>query len=315
MSLMVAFHPLFYIYIRTLVLNEHKKISHALHFIPAFFIFFSSGLLYLLLKPEDRLLYVTDYLTGTFSRNNQLQWLYSVYIADKIIFSVQAVTYTTLVIILLKKHRRRVEHIFSYASEVKLHWLRVVNIFLFFISLNGILINLIPLEILSTNDNIFSAVLLFFTVFYGTAGTLGSRQKKVYDGDDQIILEEKVENYQNPKKKIILEKLTNHIVLNKPYLKADLKITDISSVLGVNRNYLSKLINEEFGKNFCQFVNSYRIEQAIVLMKEIQVTNDTLENIAYKTGFSSFTSFYRAFLSQKGETPGVYIKKSKQDNN
>jgi len=80
----------------------------------------------------------------------------------------------------------------------------------------------------------------------------------------------------------------------KFYLNKDLKIWDVSGHLATNRTYISRIINQEFGLNFCAFVNRYRVEHTKILMASKK--NLTIEEIADQSGFGSVNSLYRAFL-------------------
>jgi AraC-like DNA-binding protein len=45
------------------------------------------------------------------------------------------------------------------------------------------------------------------------------------------------------------------------------------------------------------------------MIQKIYKNGHTLESIAFINGFTSFTSFYRAFKNIEGITPGEYKKK------
>lgn len=93
----------------------------------------------------------------------------------------------------------------------------------------------------------------------------------------------------------------------KPYLYKDFKLTDVSRVLPLNRSYLSRVFNEGFGKNFNEVVRSYRIEYSIeVLMKQSALP---LHRVAELCGFSSDSTFIRAFKQVTGMTPNQYKNK------
>ncbi len=92
----------------------------------------------------------------------------------------------------------------------------------------------------------------------------------------------------------------NDMIFRNP----DLKIWDVSSLLGTNRTYISKIINTEYGRNFCNHVNYYRIQYA----KKIISTNSQLTNeeVAELSGFGSVNSLYRAFRLVENKTIGDF---------
>ena len=79
----------------------------------------------------------------------------------------------------------------------------------------------------------------------------------------------------------------------KLFLKKNLSLSDISLQLRTNRTYMSEAINiQKEGKTFSYIVNNYRLGYARTLLYK-QPDSD-LEFVALESGFSSYTSFYRA---------------------
>ena len=82
----------------------------------------------------------------------------------------------------------------------------------------------------------------------------------------------------------------------------------IADLLGTNRTYLSRIINEQSKQSFTHYVNSFRIEEAIRLLSNPQ--NDTpLKAISADLGFNSISTFYNLFQSVVGMTPSQYRNK------
>lgn len=95
----------------------------------------------------------------------------------------------------------------------------------------------------------------------------------------------------------------------RPYLKDSYYITDLCTDLGVNKVYISNVINVYSGRNFRQFVNYYRIQYAVGIMKE----NPTqlMMELALMSGFHSVVSFNMAFKLFMKCTPSEYMAKVK----
>jgi AraC-like DNA-binding protein len=78
-------------------------------------------------------------------------------------------------------------------------------------------------------------------------------------------------------------------------------------LLKTNRTYVSKVVNEELNTNFCDLVNSYRVNYAEELLCSPEQANSlSIAEIAEMSGFSSESSFYRVFKNKKGISPGIY---------
>lgn len=82
----------------------------------------------------------------------------------------------------------------------------------------------------------------------------------------------------------------------------------VAELLGTNRTYLSRIINEQAQLSFTHYINRFRIEEAIRLLSD--PTNDTpLKAISANLGFNSISTFYNLFQSAVAMTPSQYRNK------
>jgi YesN/AraC family two-component response regulator len=93
----------------------------------------------------------------------------------------------------------------------------------------------------------------------------------------------------------------------KPHLEAELTLTDLAKQLNTNTSVLSKVINDGTGRNFNDFINSYRVQEVINKLKSGEQRRQTLLGIAYDCGFNSKATFNRSFKKVTGKTPKEYI--------
>ena len=97
----------------------------------------------------------------------------------------------------------------------------------------------------------------------------------------------------------------------KIFLDGNLTLSKFANLLDSNSSYVSKLINEEFGKNFNTFINEYRIEEVLLHFEKGTHHSTTIDNIGTKSGFKSKSVFYSHFKKYTGITPYVYIQQMK----
>ena len=70
----------------------------------------------------------------------------------------------------------------------------------------------------------------------------------------------------------------------------------VAEILGTNRTYLSRIINEQSKLSFTHYVNRFRIEEAIRLLSD--PNNETpMKAISAELGFNSISTFYNLFQS------------------
>ena len=88
------------------------------------------------------------------------------------------------------------------------------------------------------------------------------------------------------------------------YLNSGLKLSDVATAAGCNRNILSACINNLRHCSFSQFVNAYRVEHA----KQLLLSNpDTrASEVWMESGFANETTFFRTFKAIVGMTPSEW---------
>jgi AraC-like DNA-binding protein len=89
----------------------------------------------------------------------------------------------------------------------------------------------------------------------------------------------------------------------RPFLEPRLTLPALSEITGINQHLLSRVINEKFGKNFFEFVNSYRVEEFKRLATSEKLKNMTLLALAMEAGFNSKSTFNTAFKKIAKQTP------------
>ncbi|WES99571.1 AraC family transcriptional regulator [Chryseobacterium arthrosphaerae] len=105
-----------------------------------------------------------------------------------------------------------------------------------------------------------------------------------------------------------LLRLKKYMAEEKPFLNSSLTIQDISSEIEIPVRDLSLLINHQLGQHFYDFVNTYRIENAMNMLKDETKSKVTILEILYEVGFNSKSSFNTAFKKHTGTTPTLYRK-------
>lgn len=90
------------------------------------------------------------------------------------------------------------------------------------------------------------------------------------------------------------------------YIDTDINIEDLSIELKVSKFHLHRIFKDEFGKNIYESIKSIRLQKASNLL----ITNkySTITDIANMCGYSSQTSFLRAFKERFFMTPKMWKK-------
>lgn len=94
----------------------------------------------------------------------------------------------------------------------------------------------------------------------------------------------------------------------RPYLNEDFRLNNVVDRFPLNRSYISRIFNEGYGKSFSIVVRDYRLREGERLLNEEPAM--TVAQVAERCGFSSSSSFIRAFSStHDGVTPKQYRDK------
>ena len=109
---------------------------------------------------------------------------------------------------------------------------------------------------------------------------------------------------------MLLSKLKNLMQTEKIFIDHKLSIEDVALKSESNTKYISQIINETYNKNFYNFINSYRIEEAKKLLVSEGNEKYSILGIAQSVGFVSKSTFNVAFKRYTGLTPTEFKKQS-----
>ena len=114
-----------------------------------------------------------------------------------------------------------------------------------------------------------------------------------------------------PSPTTLMERI-DYVMMNENlFLQPDLSLTVLCEKVGTNRTYASKAIKDTKGCNFPDYVNRFRLDYAIDLMKQTPKEKIIIQNIAMQCGCGSIQSFYRYFKLFFNETPTQWMERNK----
>ena len=295
--------PTFYLYVLSVCYSDFKlKPKYLIHLLP----FLVSNIA---LIPRFYSVDIASKLYFIINRQNMIElqlthWL----------FHIQVVVYFTAVFLLLRRAKKLYLENNSGGNLNSYQWLFQLTSVLTALYLIVIFKNIFKFsDYPYISDWIKIGILLlqpFITCWYlykalnnpGLFRNIDSKMKLVSD----FPLEEKTIEPETLNEDLL--KLKKYMANEKPFLNPDLKIQDISKEINVPVRELSVLINHQLGQHFYDFVNTYRIENAMQILKDSSKSKVTILEILYEVGFNSKSSFNTAFKKQTGNTPTTYRK-------
>ncbi|WP_299890149.1 AraC family transcriptional regulator [uncultured Lacinutrix sp.] len=158
-------------------------------------------------------------------------------------------------------------------------------------------------QLITTDYDYFIMYTIIF--FIALVAYFGFMQPEVFNGlsMDKILPFKKYQKTGLSKSLSIELKEQLIEVMNdeKPHLNSELRLSDLAERLNVSKHHMSQIINEHFDSNFFFFINTYRIAEAKMLLKNNNDLNIT--DVIYSSGFNNRVSFYNAFKTHTGTTP------------
>ncbi|OOV20250.1 helix-turn-helix domain-containing protein [Flavobacterium sp. LM4] len=90
------------------------------------------------------------------------------------------------------------------------------------------------------------------------------------------------------------------------YTDSTLNREKVAEQLGISAGYLSQIVNTITGDNFAQYINQYRVEAVKEMISNSEYNNYNLLAMGLESGFTSKTTFFKAFKKVTGQTPNEY---------
>jgi AraC-like DNA-binding protein len=118
----------------------------------------------------------------------------------------------------------------------------------------------------------------------------------------------KYKNYELESDYINIIKIKLDNFLNSKKIGEDFNLSTISFETKIPTHHLKLFFKEELKISFTSWKHKYKIQYALKLINEGSLNNLTIEAIAIKSGFQSYSNFYNVFKDELGVTPSEYIK-------
>lgn len=107
---------------------------------------------------------------------------------------------------------------------------------------------------------------------------------------------------------VLIGKLKNYMEQERAFLNPELKLAHVAEAVGTSTQTLSQIFNVNLQTRYYDFINEYRIDEFKRLVNSNEKDRYTLKALAGLCGFSSYTTFFRAFKEATGITPNEYMQ-------
>jgi AraC-like DNA-binding protein len=299
--------PAFYLYLKSLIKPSIARKTYIKHFtIPMISGFVAVFFLLILFSLEEGASMFKNYFAPETLTIRQ-KWAYYFDISFRNLFVLMGIFYLVLIHRQVKTSFKKLLNFCADADSKNPSWITIANLLYFVITIFAFVL----FNLTSTHYNIFKENYLFIPyillgILFFLIGFKGNRQ-------ELFVITEEEENLSTSEplsdeiKTYLINNLERAIKNDQVYLKHDICLPELAKQVGTNRYYLSKLINSEFNMNFSDFINGYRIQNAVEMI-ETNYNEISLSEIATKSGFKSYISFSRNFQRQVNKSPEAFAK-------
>jgi len=105
-----------------------------------------------------------------------------------------------------------------------------------------------------------------------------------------------------------IEKSTHKIEVTALLTSPQFDIEQLSHISDIPVHHLSYYFNTILGVKFVEWRNTQRIEIAVKLIDAGKLDLHTFDGLMYQCGFTSYSTFIRAFKKSTGKTPSEFYK-------
>lgn len=150
----------------------------------------------------------------------------------------------------------------------------------------------------------FVALFLYFLSYQAY------RHQNLFDKLPESVLASKEGNLKDEKAHKCSDENSNRIKAlmteKQSFLNQDLTINVFAEETQISPRLISSCVNKNIGYNFNEWVNNFRVDKAIEIIKSDHKSQLSIEGIGSDSGFKSRSAMYAAFKKKTGHSPGYY---------
>lgn len=207
-------------------------------------------------------------------------------------------------LILLYRYHRQLHQVYANMEQRKRYWLVSIVVGFVLIAawrllvhLIGDTINLGVSNLMGIASNylmfIFINALVFISIRYTHLFGVLTTLKNDHDSAPEF----------TPEQVQRVERLMNE---EHAFLEPDISVETLARRASLPERTLSRILNQHFGKNFFEFINGFRVQEAKRLLSAPEYQHWSILEVLAEAGFTSKSTFNAIFKKQVGKTPSQY---------
>jgi AraC-like DNA-binding protein len=299
----LSWAPLFYYFVHLLL---HKKIKTGIHTL-YHFSFFIAGCVFFIwfsFQPDE-------YRHQIYLQAQTEDYPWQLSMLDYLTV-LQVAVYLYISNTLIRKYNRHIKEVFSNINSISGWWTNK------FIPSFSLLSAFTYCPLLITNNLVLpmitlpvAALIMYYYLTYKviTSPLVFSKETlRIIEQTEEVVSPVKANVFYSDISHDLDIKLEELLHEQKIFLDSDLNIQTLAERCNTRVHILSTFINKHYNKTFFDYINSYRIEEAKMLLASPEQQRYSINAIAEKAGFRSRSAFYKAFKKGADATPSEFTK-------
>ena len=189
----------------------------------------------------------------------------------------------------IRRYNRLIDSIYADNDDKRLYGITTILILMVLTGILSFVANAVGRFVFLSSEIPFAVLACFFCSLLYMLCYRGFVQQFSFADISREECEETADNVPQESYSNLLQRIDDE----RLYLQPGLTLAELAQQLGTNRTMLSKLVNEETGMPFAEFINRKRI--AYVRKLEREHPELRKEELAEQAGYTSMRSFYRNY--------------------
>ncbi len=272
------------------------KVSQLLHFLPVA-VFLT---LCLAMPEQERMETIVHEMTG------EDTWLGLV---NTVVLLIQQFTYFPLIFWFIYKRKKEIMNSSSNAEWVQKEW--ILHLMILFASL---FVTVMTCYVIWPRTDawliqILNVIAMAFLVYNAIAHPMLPAASQEADGHPEATPQLTEEQMRE-----ICNRATDYLISSKAYLNPEMSMAMLAKDTGIPSRNLSRSLNSYLKRNFFEFINEMRVEEAKRKLMDLETSGYTIDSIFEECGFRSRSTFFMVFKKVEGRTPAVWLKEQNSPN-
>lgn len=284
-------YPLYLYYITILTKGTVSRRQWWLTVLPPTITSIVVAIVYVMMSGEECWQFVDTYLyknsTQTLTGLAMVQAV--VHQLAKCIFAIGVLVVLFIGIRRIRSYNRLIDSIYADNDDKRLYGITTILLLMVLTGVLSFAVNAVGRFAFLSSEIPFALLACFFSGLLYMLCYRGFVQHFSFTDIAHEEREETTETAPQEDYSYLLQKIDDE----RLYLQSGLTLAELAQQLGTNRTMLSKLVNEETGMPFSEFINRKRIAYVRRLEKENPEARK--EDLAEQAGYTSMRSFYRNY--------------------